>query len=88
MSAEQRLSQVLTKKLGYYVPISEIGFESLSFYKDEIDETLVPLHIIDHLVELIVANSASYTDVAGNYYLVIIVETGLSEPYEVWLVND
>lgn len=88
MAAEQRLSQVLTKKLGYYVPISEIGYESMSFYKDEVDEQLVPSHIIEHLAEAINADSASYTDVDGNYYLVIIIETGLPEPYEVWLVND
>lgn len=88
MAVEQRLSQVLTKKLGYYVPISEIGYESMSFYKDEVDEQLVPSHIIEHLAEAINADIASYTDVDGNYYLVIIIETGLPEPYEVWLVND
>ena len=88
MAAEQRLSQVLSKKLGYYVPISEIGYETIWFMKEEVDETLVPPHIIEHLAEPIIADSASYTDAEGNYYLVIIIETGNLEPYEVWLVND
>lgn len=88
MGAEQRLSQVLTKKLGYYVPISEIGYETIWFTKEEVDEALVPPHIIEHLAEPIIADSASYTDAEGNYYLVIIIETGSPEPYEVWLVND
>lgn len=88
MSAEHRLSQVLTKKLGYYVPISEIGYETMFFYKEELDPTLVPLHIIDHLAEPIKADSASYTDGDGNFYLVIIMETGQVEPSEIWLVND
>ncbi|MEL4024032.1 hypothetical protein [Lysinibacillus endophyticus] len=88
MSTAQRLSQVLTKKLGFYVPISEIGYETMSFYKEEVDHVLVPPHIIEHLAEPIIADSASYTDSDGNYYLVIIIETGLPEPYEVWLVND
>ncbi|RKQ12985.1 hypothetical protein [Ureibacillus endophyticus] len=57
MTAEQRLSQVLTKKLGYYVPISAIGYETMSFYKEEIDPTLVPPHIIGHLADPINADS-------------------------------
>ncbi|MDN4492146.1 hypothetical protein [Ureibacillus aquaedulcis] len=88
MPVEKRLSQVLTKKLGYYVPIREIGHETISFYKEEVDHLLVPSHIINHLAEPIIADSASYTDAVGNYYLVIIIETRLPEPYEVWLVND
>lgn len=86
MAAEQRLSQVLTKKLGFYVPISEIGYETIWFMKEEVDETLVSPHIIEHLVEPTIADSASYTDADGNYYLVIIIETGNPDPYEVWLV--
>lgn len=54
MAAEQRLSQVLTKKLGFYVPISEIGYETIWFMKEEVDETLVSPHIIEHLVEPII----------------------------------
>lgn len=88
MKAEKRLSQILTKKLGIYVPISQIGYETICFMKDEVDETLIPPHIISHLSEPITADSASYTDEDGNYYLIIIIETGNQESYEVWLVND
>ena len=83
-----RISEVLFQKYGYYVPLAEIGYESHLFYKEEIDEQLVPMNIIDHLEGPILTESASYTDSADNYYLVIQVETGYVDPYEVWLVND
>lgn len=83
-----RISEVLFQKYGLYVPLAEIGYESYLFYKEEIDEQLVPASIIEHLEDPILTESASYTDIEGNYYLVIQVETGTVEPYEVWLVND
>ncbi|WP_312505954.1 hypothetical protein [Lysinibacillus sp.] len=83
-----RISEVLFQKYGFYVPLVEIGYESYTFYKEEIDEALVPASVIEHLEEPILTESASYIDLEGNYYLVIQVETGAVEPYEVWLVND
>lgn len=88
MPVEQRLSEVLTKRLGYYVPISEIGYETIAFMKDEIDEAIIKLEVINHLAEPIYADSANYTDAEGDYYLLLSIETGLPDPYEVWLVND
>ena len=82
-----RISEVLFQKYGYYVPLAEIGYESNLFYKEEIDEELVPTSVIDQLEGSISTESASYTDAEGNYYLVIQVETGAVDPYEVWLVN-
>lgn len=87
MNTIHRISEVLFKKYGYYVPLKEIGYESYLFYREEIDEDLVPAAVIDHLVEPFQTESANYTDAEGNYYLVIQVETGYIEPYEVWLVN-
>ncbi|AWE06342.1 hypothetical protein DCE79_02605 [Lysinibacillus sp. 2017] len=83
-----RISDVLFKKYGYYVPISEIGYESHEFYAEEIDEALVPKYVIEHLAEPITTESASYTDANGDYYLVMHIETGEVEPYEVWMIND
>lgn len=83
-----RISEVLFEKYGYYVPLAHIGYESHTFYKEEIDEQLVPASIIEHLEEPIATESASYTDIEGNDYLVIQVETGTEKPYEVWLVNN
>ncbi|SOC34819.1 hypothetical protein [Ureibacillus acetophenoni] len=88
MSTEHRLSEVLTNKLGYYVPVSEIGYETIWLMKDEVDTQLIPKYLLDNLGDPIVADSASYTDANGNYYLLISVETGLPIPYEVCLVND
>ena len=87
MNTIARISEVLFQKYGYYVPLAEIGYESHLFNKEEIDEELVPTSVIDHLEGSISTESASYTDAEGNYYLVIQVETGAIEPYEVWLVN-
>lgn len=83
-----RISEVLFQKYGYYLPLSEIGYESMVFYREEIDEELVPASVLEHLVEPFQTESASYTDAEGNYYLVIQVEVGEVEPYEVWMVND
>lgn len=83
-----RISEVLFQKYGFYVPLAEIGYESHIFYKEEIDEQLVPASVIEHLEDPISTESASYTDIEANYYLVIQVETGVVEPYEVWVVND
>lgn len=83
-----RISEVLFQKYGYYVPISEIGYESHLFYREEIDEELVLASVLENLEEPIQTESANYTDATGDYYLVIQVETGEVEPYEVWMVND
>ena len=88
MNTITRISEVLFQKYGYYVPLAEIGYESHLFYKEDIDEELVLSSIIEHLEGPISTDSASYTDAEGNYYLVIQVEIGAVEPYEVWLVND
>ena len=82
-----RISEVLFQKYGYYVPLKEIGYESHTFYREEIDEDLVPASVLERLEEPIQTESASYTDAKGDYYLVIQVETGNVTPYEVWLVN-
>ena len=88
MNTILRISEVLFQKYGYYVPISEIGYESHIFYREEIDERLVPPFVLEHLEDPISTESANYTDAEGNYFLVIQVETDQPEPYEVWLVND
>lgn len=83
-----RISEVLFQKYGLYVPLAEIGYESNLFYKEEIDQQLVPASLIDHLEDPVLTGSANYTDIDGNYYVVIQVEIGAVNPYEVWLVND
>lgn len=87
MKAIQRLTEVMMEKYGIYVPISEIGYETVLLYKEEIDEQLVPTDKIDHLEAPIETGSASYIDENGDEHLVILVETGSVEPYEVWLIN-
>ena len=87
MNTILRISEVLHQKYGYYVPLREIGYESNLFYKDDLDENLVPSEVIEHLVEPFMTEAASYTDLEGNDYVVIQVETGDVIPYEIWIVN-
>ena len=87
MKAIQRLIEVMMEKYGIYVPMSEIGYETVFLYKEEIDEQLVPAVIIDHLEGSIETESASYIDENGDKHLVISVETDSVDSYEVWLIN-
>lgn len=88
MKAIMRLTEVLEQKLGKKILIYEIGYETIWFMHDEIDEEIVPLSIISHLAEPIICDSANYTNGDGNYYTLIVIETGNVNPHEVWLVND
>ena len=88
MNTITRISEVLFQKYDFYVPISEIGYESHVFnLVEEMDEELFPTSILDHLVAPFQTESADYTDIKGNYYVVIQLETGDIGPYEVWMVN-
>lgn len=66
MNAIARISQVLYDKYGFYVSLAEIGYESLEFYKEEIDEQLVPVSVLEQLEDPIQTETASYTDVVGH----------------------
>lgn len=88
MKAIRRLTEVLEQKLGKKILLHEIGYETIWFMHDEIDEEIVPLNIISNLAEPVICESANYTDDEGNYYTLIIIETGNVNPYEAWLVND
>ena len=88
MNTILRISEVLFQKYGYYVPISQIGYESHVFnLVEEMDQELFPANILDHLEAPFQTESADYTDIKGNYYVVIQLETGDIVPYEVWVVN-
>ncbi|WP_107943544.1 hypothetical protein [Metasolibacillus fluoroglycofenilyticus] len=88
MNAIQRLTEVLQQKLGKEIPLQEVGYETMSFTHEEIDEALVPPYMIAFVEAPILCHSANYTDIEGNYYTLMLVETGDETPYEVWLVND
>lgn len=45
MAAEKRL-EVLSQKLGKEIPISEIGYETVWFMKDKVDDQLVPANLM------------------------------------------
>ncbi|MEK5489054.1 hypothetical protein [Lysinibacillus sp. FSL M8-0355] len=88
MNVIRRLTEVLEQKLVKKIMLHEIGYETMWFMHDEIDEEIVPLNILSILAEPVICESANYTDDEGNYYTLIIIETGNVNPYEAWLVND
>jgi len=89
MEELQRFIEGINKLIGRTISIDQVGYESLLFEKEEIDETLIPTAILAPLSEPIVTSSVDYTDEEGNYYLYICVSRDEIRllPYEVWLVN-
>lgn len=88
MRAIQRLTEVLEQRLGKEISLHEVGYETLSYTHEEIDEELVPPYMIAFVEAPILCHSANYTDSDGNYYTLILVETGNETLYEVWMFND
>jgi len=89
MEELQRFIEGIDKLIGRTISIDQVGYESLLFEKEEIDERLIPTAILASLSEPIVTSSVDYTDEEGNYYLYLSVsrdEIGLPT-YEVWLLN-
>ena len=88
MNVENRITQVLTMKLGFYVPTNEIEHETLWLFKDELDPLIADKSIIHQLDETVIAHSASYEAEDGTYYLLLQVLLKDNTFHEVWLVND
>ena len=89
MEVFQRIIDGMNKLIGKAISIDEVGYESILFEKEEIDETLIPTSILAPLPEPIVTSSVDFTDTDGNYYLYLSVSRDEinKPPYEVWLVN-
>lgn len=88
MNIEDRAAMILWKKLGIDVPKDEIGHETQWLYKDEVDERLVPAHLMEQLEETVIFNAASYEAEDGTYYLLLQLYLPTEEFHEVWLVDD
>ncbi|TSI11085.1 hypothetical protein [Lysinibacillus sp. BW-2-10] len=80
----------LKKQKGIEVSLNEIGYETISLYKDEIDELLIPLDVLETLDELVVASTIVYTNEHGDEYMRIAVqdsETLAYDKYVRWFIN-
>ena len=88
MNTEERAAAILSNKLGIDVQKEEIGHETQWLYKDEIDERLVPAHLMEQLEETVIFNAAGYEDEDGTYYLLLQLYLPNDEIHEIWLVND
>lgn len=82
---------VFKKQTGITILLNEIGYETVSLYKDEIDEVLIPLDVLETLDDLVVASAISYTDENGDEYMCIAVqdsETLEFDKYVRWFINN
>lgn len=78
------------KQKGIEVSLNDIGYETISLYKDEIDELLIPLDVLEMLDDLVVASTIIYTDEHGDEYMRIAVqdsETLAYDKYVRWFIN-
>lgn len=76
---------------GKYVSIDEIGYETVSLYKEEIDEALIPSDVLETLDEMVVASSILFTDENGDEFMRIAVqdsETLEYDKYVRWFINN
>lgn len=88
MRALIRIVEVLERKLRKEIQLNEIGHETISLMREEIDEEIISASIIFNLPEPVVCDCANYTDDDGNYYTLISIELENASPYEVWLIDD
>lgn len=76
---------------GKDVSIDEIGYETVSLYKEEIDEALIPSDVLETLDEMVVASSILFTDENGDEFMRIAVqdsETLEYDKYVRWFINN
>lgn len=76
---------------GKDVSIDEIGYETVSLYKEEIDEALIPSNVLKTLDKIVVASSILFTDENGDEFMRIAVqdsETLEFNKYVRWFINN
>lgn len=76
---------------GKEVSIDEIGYETVSLYKEEIDEALIPLNVLETLDEMVVASSILFTDENGDEFTRIAVQDSTTlefNKYVRWFINN
>lgn len=79
------------QRTGKDVSIDEIGYETVSLYKEEIDEALIPSDVLETLDEMVVASSNLFTDENGDEFMRIAVqesETLEYDKYVQWFINN
>lgn len=79
------------QKIGTVISIDEIGYETVWLYKDEVDEHLIPLDVLETLDEVVIASSILYVDENGDEYMRLAVqdhETLEYDKYVRWFINN
>ncbi|EON74054.1 hypothetical protein H131_05304 [Lysinibacillus sphaericus OT4b.31] len=66
MEELQRFIKGIKKLIARTISIDQVGYESLLFEKEEIDERLIPITIIAPLTKPIITSSVDFTDAEGN----------------------
>lgn len=97
MEGDERVGPIILfqnefkRQKGIEASLNEIGYETISLCKDEIDDLLIPSEILETLDELVVASTIVYTDEYGDEYMRIAVqdsETLVYDKYVRWFINN
>ncbi|MGE8052883.1 hypothetical protein ACQKOD_02765 [Bacillus mycoides] len=70
--------------------VSQLSYETVQLYKDEIDEVMIPESVIEALDEKIVASSIIFVCENGNEFLRIAVFNEVTATYDKyirWFIN-
>ncbi|MDA1558214.1 hypothetical protein PDK45_25120 [Bacillus cereus] len=81
---------VLQRELEREVSMDEISYETIKFYKDEIDEAMIPNEVLATLGDKVTASSILFVDAEGNEYMRIAVQdegTFVHDKYVRWFIN-
>ena len=79
------------KRMNKKITIDDIGYETVWLYKEEVDEVLIPLDVLETLDEVVVASSVLYVDENGDEYMRLAVqdhETLEYDKYVRWFINS
>ncbi|WP_223553884.1 hypothetical protein [Lysinibacillus sphaericus] len=71
--------------------VSQLSYETIELYRDEIDETMIPDSVLETLDEIVIASSIIFVDEKGDEYLRIAVlndETAEYDKFVRWFINN
>ena len=79
----------MKEKFGIEVKREEVGYEAYDFYREEIDELLIPLEHLEKIPEPMLIETLSYVDKDGDEWIAgyILGEGTRKKLYEVWIKN-
>lgn len=83
-------SKELSKRVNKTIEINEVGYESILLEHEEVDEEMIPLHLLKALPNPFLAHSYLYITDTGDEWLCVIItdESHQLKHYEAWFKNN